>query len=247
MPIECSAQMWLIILLGSWMHAASAEAQQPANPWETELARVERALIEDASDKAARKATKLAKRISREAWHDPTLGATLARIAVVRAVTAHRGDDLDRALWWWHAALQLDARQARASTAAHAEADAFLREFSARTPKQRSRLRDGARPKLGLVAPPVLRARPPTLLRNDGATSARIREARVEVIADRFGQLHQPVVLEPRPHPLLIYAVLEWLIDLRAQPAEILDSASGRTEAAAALLDVEISLDARRR
>ncbi len=167
-----------------------------------------------------RKLAKLEERVLDEAWSGPDLDRVLAELALYRAIVDANLRRDRSALWYWHIATNLDSRVRGRDLAPYDRAGKLLYEFPLRARGEvpvgfENRELSPVHPS----TPPILPDVPiPVVLFNSAAARARAGDCRVEVIVDKEGRLHHPVVLSTYLHPVVNYAALRWLGGL--PPAE---------------------------
>lgn len=214
----------ILCLLGTcW---APAFAQRGTSEWGPELRKVQDVLAEQKWKLAKTKARKLAKKVAGSSWYGPDLGQVLAELDFAHAVAdANLGNDRE-AIWYWHIACNLDFRLRRRDLAPYGEAAKLLSEFPLR---RRGEVPPGfvvpeSSPLVPETPPQKPDYEPPVILNNTAAAQDRPPDAHVEVVIDKEGRLHQPVMVSDYLHPILIHAVLEWLFDFPpCEPRRIQD------------------------
>lgn len=168
-----------------------------------------------------RKADRLATDIRHEGWHGRGLKELLADVAMYQAVAFANLGQTEDAIWYWHVAQNVDHRIRDKNLDGYGSAAKLLREFPLRP-------RGKAPPNVHLVEqiygkfaparPPLEWA--PELLYNAAIASERAADVFIEMVVDRRGRAHHPVMKRPDIHPVLVYGVLVALRDVPAfEPA----------------------------
>ncbi len=204
----------ILLLASSSVHGADPEEIQ------SELEGIDAALRQQKWKPAKKRAQRLAASVVRESWYAKELDKILAELAFQQAAARANLGDRDGALWYWAIAQNLDFRIVRKDLEPYGAASKLLREFPLRTPGTvpagfRVYPRDGNDRAPGLPEIPV-----PKILSNTGATIDRPGDFAVELVLDEKGQMHQPVVISSHLHPIIVYFVLESMLDFpRFEPA----------------------------
>ena len=171
---------------------------------------------------ALKRARKLASTVVGRSWYDEDLEKLLAEIAFQQAAALANLGETDAAVWYWHTAQNLDFRIVKKDLAPYGAAAKLLREFP---------LRSVGEVPAGFITYPLsgrTRSSPPgmpeipapKILTNTGSTIDKPGDFKVELVLDEKGAMHHPVVLSPHLHPIVIYFVLEQMIDFpNFQPA----------------------------
>ncbi len=205
------------VLLVAVAAGHEAAAQRPGtDPWRPKVDKVDEQLRAGKWKSGQRKARRLAAEICAEGWYGRELKETLAELAFYQAAAAANLGERDAAAWYWHTAQNVDRRIRERDLAPYGEAGKLLRELRLRRP--------------GTAPPPFRLAEPdygkyrrarlteawaPVLSHNPGAAAERPGDLYVELIVDREGAVHHPVVLTGGANPVLVYGTLE---ALRAMP-----------------------------
>ena len=213
-----------VILLTALSGAAGVTSAQggkshiTSSKWWPELEEVDETLRKHRFKASLKQVRKLATEVTRRSWHGHDLQQILADLAFYQAVAA-ANLDLDRqAIWYWHVAWNLDFKMSKRDLAPYGDAGKVLREFPLRdTGEVPAGFNIRRSPHLGArkVTPPEapkLRANP-EILNNTGAAIDGSGDCHIEFIVDQEGLAHQPVIQSPHLHPIVIYAVLQWMLE----------------------------------
>lgn len=205
--------------------------------YQEELDTIHESLLAHKWKRGLRHARSLTETILRRSWHGKELQRMLSELALYQAVAEANLPRLRyEAIWHWHIAQNLDFKMRNRDLSPYGRAGALLREFPLR--------RQGSVPagfEVATTYPTGPRLDPPrkpgtatvpTVLNNTGAALEGSGDFKVEVIVDKYGRLHQPVVISTYLHPIVIYGSLEWLRDwapfqparLDGKPADYLDT-----------------------
>lgn len=212
---------WLLFVVISTLLLPLAVSAQDSrkihvdpSKWWPELERVEE-LARDHRFKPARRAIdRLTEKVLGSSWFGPDLRKVLARLAFLDAVTeANLGNDRE-AIWAWHMACNLDFKLRKVDFAPWGKAGDLLLEHPLRQRAQVPILFDqpvsaGA----GRIVRPEWPRNPvtPTILNNTGAAQEHQGDFEVELIIDKEGRPHHPVVISTHIHPVVTYATLRML------------------------------------
>lgn len=220
-----------------------AAAQRDTTEWWPEVEKVVSVLDEQKWKLARTKARKLADKVAGRSWYGPDLDRVMAELDFARAVAeANLGNDRV-ALWYWHMASNLDFRLRRRDLAPYGEAAKLFAEFPLR---RRGEVPPGfvvpeSSPTTPETPPKKPDYEPPVILNNTAAAQENPADAHVEVVIDEEGRLHHPVVVSDYLNPILIHALLEWLLDFPPCEPRRIDG-----EPAATLYDFSIAFRYRR-
>ncbi len=199
---------------------AVAGPVQGSSQWQEDLEQADAKLRDGKWKPGKRAARKLAEEVLFHGWHDRGLGQILAELACYQAVASANLGQKDEAIWFWHMAQNIDLKIRDKDLAPYGEAGKLLREFPLR-------LRGEAPPSFQVVEPIAGRfvhaakdpSWSPELPYNAGAQAERPGDLHVELIVDRHGQAHHPVVLATQ-HPIMVYGLLDVLRTMpRLKPA----------------------------
>lgn len=192
--------------------------------WDDQLTAIE-ARLEEGRWKPVRKAAaRLATDVATNAWSRADIDRLLAEACLYRAV-AEINLGLDReAIWHWETALHLQPRLAERDLSA----------WSGATSLTEYRLRRAGRMPPGLTAPrdvdllrleaPELEVAGSAMIQNRAAPVGElVPDVRVEVVVARDGALRRPRVITDYAHPVVVYGILEWLLELPPGRAARLD------------------------
>jgi hypothetical protein len=202
-----------------------APPQRPANTdWEAGIAEIDEKLAQHNWKAARRLAGRLAGTLVEEAWHQPGLRRTLARIARRQAIAEINLDRDPRAVWYWHLAWNLLPPTAtEKATLADLGRASVLLEFPLRP---LGKLPEGYTELTALESVEVERPKVtvdggPRLDNTSGLEGGVIPDLHVEVLIDRQGRLSYPVVNDTGVHPIIVYVAIDWLLDhSSARPAQ---------------------------
>ncbi len=197
--------------------AQSGKSHVMASKWRPEVEKIDEALRKHRFKAGLKQARRLAETVKSRSWHGPDLQQIMADLAFYQAVASANLGSEREAIWYWHIAWNLDFKTSKRDLAPYGDAGKILREFP---------LRDQDEVPAGFVVPrgphygvrveppegPRLRANP-RILNNTGATIDGSGDCHVEIVVDENGVLHQPVNLSPHRHPIVIYAVLQWMLE----------------------------------
>ncbi len=213
----------LVILLAFTLAAAARAEGSELGPsqWRDELAEVDAKLDAGKWKAAGRGARKLAEEILFHGWHDRELGRILAELALYQAVASANLGRRDEALWYWDMAQNLDFRIRKRDLTPYGETGELLREFPLRRQGRASPGFQLAEPRYGRFSRAVMEPGwAPVVPYNSGEQAERPGDLHLELIVDRHGQAHHPVLLTPDLHPVVIYGLLDALRTMpRFQPA----------------------------
>ena len=196
---------------------ARVEAQRAPNiDWGPQLARVGEKLAAHNWKAGRQQASKLARTVLEEAWHQRDLHRTLATIARHLAIAEINLNRDQEAVWHWHLAWNLSPPSAedRRALADLGRASVLL-EYPLR---QRRELPEGypqldSLERLQVVPPEVTVDAGPTLRNWSGLNAGLTPDLHVEVLIDRQGGLSYPVVDDTGVHPVIVYVAVDWLFD----------------------------------
>lgn len=205
-----------------WLAAAGGLAQDRTghvepSKWRPEVDKIDATLRKGRYKAGLQQARKLAGEVTTRSWHGRDLRQILADLAFYQAVAAANLGSKREAIWYWHVAWNLDFKTSQRDLSPYGEAGKLLREFPLRDEDAVPAgfdVRRGPHHGVRLDPPrgPELRARP-TIVNNTGAALAGSGDCRVEFIVDENGTIHQPVSLSPHLHPIVVYAVLQWMLE----------------------------------
>ncbi len=193
--------------------AAAAWAERPGlgpSQWQEGLNKVDAKLRAGKWKPGARAARKLAEEVLSHSWHDRELKRILAELAFYQAAASANLGQKDKAVWYWHMAQNVDRRIREKDLAPYGAAGNLLLEFPLR---QKGR----APPNFPVVEPVAGRfvhavkdpGWSPVVPYSPGH-GERSGDLHVELIVDRHGQPHHPVILTD-PHPIVVYGTLDAL------------------------------------
>ncbi|MCP4655591.1 MAG: hypothetical protein GY856_09255 [bacterium] len=210
----------LLILLTLPTFLAQPRIAAGESKWWPEVRKIDEQLRKQRWKISLRKLAKLEETVLDESWYGPDLHRVLAELALFQAIAGANLRHDRQAVWYWHIATNLDSRVRDRDLAPYGRAGKLLYEFPLRARgKVPVGFENRESPPGHPFKPPILPDVPmPTILFNSAAVRERAGDFRVEVIVDKEGRLHHPVVLSTYLHPVLNYAALRWLGDL--PPAE---------------------------
>jgi hypothetical protein len=213
-PLLIGALLWACL-------AAAAPAQGPRDSippsaWWPEVEEVEKTLLAGNYRRAEKQARRLGEEIQGKSWHGADLRDVLSRVALQQALAEANLGRRREALWHWHTALNIDPHIAEWDLSPYGDAAKLLVEFPLRREGVMPPGFENRRPRPGEEA---LRPRAPrfealAILNNTGAYIDRPGRFAAEVVVDKGGLLHHPVVLSTQHNPVIYYATLEWLLRL---------------------------------
>jgi hypothetical protein len=206
-------------LLAALLAAEPTRAQKshvPASQWWPEVREIDAQLRRHRWKPARKQARKLAETVSRRSWYGRDLGKVLAELSLYQAVAEANLGLRREAIWHWHMASNLDLAMRRRDLSPYGDAAKLLLEFPLRGRGQVPAPFRTRRP------PPGSRVEPPELpdieaypvFNNTGATLEGSGDFKAELIIDRAGALHQPVVLSDHLNPVIVFHVLNQLPEL---------------------------------
>ena len=210
------------LILGTALALTAAAQDSTRGPyqWQEDLEKADAKLREGKWKPGKRAARKLAEEVLFHGWHDRGLKQLLAELACYQAVASANLGQRDEAIWYWHMAQNIDRKIRQKDLTPYGDAGELLREFP---------LRDGgtAPPSFQVVEPIAGRfvhaakdpGWAPEVPYNQGAQDERPGDVHIELIVDRHGQPHHPVILAYQ-HPVVVYGLLEALRTMpRLKPA----------------------------
>ena len=218
MRIQAITAVFTVLMLAST--TAEAGPRHFGGDWEHELEEVDEKLRAGKWKAGHRGARKLAEEILFHGWHDRQLKRILAEVGFFRAAAAANLGRKDEALWYWYVAQNVDRRIREKDLSPYGEASKLLREFPLRR-------KGTAPPSFGVVEPRYGRFTravldkewSPVIPNNMAAQEERPGDVHVELIVDRNGQPHHPVMLT-HLHPVVTYGILDALFVMpRLEPA----------------------------
>ena len=199
---------------------SEARAERPgvdASHWWDEVAKADR-MLRAGRWRAGKSAAKaLAAKVVRQSWYGAELRKVLAELAFLRAAAAANLGKRDEALWYWQMAQNIDFRIRRKDPAPYGEAGKLLREFPLRKRGEAPAGFRIVRPAYGKkfhYAVPTKRWAP-TIPLNAGARIEGVGDIKIELVIDRFGVPHHPVIVSTYSHPVVMYGALD---ELRTMP-----------------------------
>lgn len=200
----------ILILLA--LSPAPSEGGATSEHWPA-LEKIDAALRSGKWKPARKQAQKLAAAVVKTSWYGAELDKVLAELAFQQAAALANLGERDEAIWYWHIAQNLDFRIVRKDLAPYGDAAKLLREFPLRTPGKvpagfRTYPRDG-----NDRAPGLPKISEQKILTNTGATIDKPGDCAVELVLDAAGKTHQPVVISTHLNPIVIYYVLEEMLE----------------------------------
>ena len=205
--------LWLVVVLGILVAPRAGGDDLTASPWWPSLVKIDERLLEGKWKVAAKIARKLAVEAEGKSWRDPALRHIMTDVALFRAIAAANLGERQAAIHYWHIALNIDSRRARQrDLTAYGDAAKILFEFPLRRKGEippgfevlRSPYRKG-------FERPVIPKSERTVIENTGAWRDRPPNFHAEVLLDKEGRIHQPVMTS-ETHPVLAYATLEFFL-----------------------------------
>lgn len=190
--------------------------------WRAEMDKVDERLRAGNWKSGRRSARRLAERILGESWHGRGLKEVLSELALYQAVAEANLGNRQDAVWSWHMAQNVDHRIRKRDLSPYGEAEKLLREFPLRArgqvPLSFHVVRRGYGPRFS--RPVLAKGWAPALPHNSAAQRERVPDLHLEIIVDRRGQAHHPVVLSGDPNPVILYGVLDAMRTMpRFEPA----------------------------
>jgi hypothetical protein len=204
--------------------ATSLARAQGSSAWWSRVDLIDASLRDARWTDARQSARQLADEILHKAWNDPELDSVLAELAFYQAVANANLDLRDQAIWDWYTALNLDKWIAARDLSPYGKAAKLFMEFPLRRIGEMPTRFEQRDPALYQSASSPLppRVSVPNLFNDDGATQRGSTDLKIELIVDRSGDLHQPIVISRHLPPVVVYAGLDWLRDLpKFEPAEL--------------------------
>ena len=218
--ISAALLAWLVSAPGPRAQTLSSnvDGHVPPGEYQKELEEAEESLRQHKWKAGLRKARRLAETLTLRSWYGKELGRMLSELALFQAVAEANLGKREEALWHWHIAQNLSFKMRNRDLSPYDEASKLLLEFP---------LRKLGEVPVGFVVPdtypggPIMKSarQPeksswPTVLNNTGAALEGSGNFHAEVIVDKKGHLHQPVVTSTHLHPIVIYSSLEWLREI---------------------------------
>ena len=204
-----------------WMSVPPAASPQQFSrsgnsEWSDEISKLAELLRKHKWKGARSGARALGKKVLSKSWYGPDLGRVLAQIALTQAIAEANLHNDREAIWYWHIATNLDFRLRKSNLSAYGEAADLLYEHLLRAKGEMPAGFENLEvtPTTPSTRPVAPEMEPPTILNNTAAVREKPGDFHVEVVVDKFGELHHPVVISTYLHPIVIYAVLEWIRDL---------------------------------
>ncbi len=200
--------------------ATAASAEKPglsASQWQDELDKVDAKLRAGNWKKGQRAARRTAEDIVRQSWYGAELRRILAELAFYQAAAAANMGQNEEAIWYWHIAQNVDPRIRKKDPAPYGDAGKLLREFLLRKRGEAPARFRVARPGYGkrFHHPVPAAGWAPSIPMNAGAKLEGAGHIRVELIVDRQGRPHHPVLISTYLHPVVVYSALD---SLRTMP-----------------------------
>jgi hypothetical protein len=187
-----------------------------ASEWTPEIEKVDAILRKGKWKQGHRLAKKTTQELIRRSWYGAGLRESLTDLAVLLAVAEANLGRREDAIWHWHMAQNLDSRVRKRDLTPYGDAAKLLYEFPLRG--------SGEVPAPFKVRETTVYSkvekpksdRPPqkTILNNTAAVRERPGNFHAEIIVDRQGKTHQPVVTSGHLHPIVLFATLEWLREI---------------------------------
>ncbi len=232
---EAIAGIFAVLALTATVAGAGPGGHAGAD-WRAEMEEVDAKLVAGKWKSGKRAARKLAEEILAHGWHDRQLKQILAELAFFQAAAAANLGQNEEAIWYWFVAQNVDFKIREKDLAPYGETGKRLLAFP---PRQRGRAPPSfqvAEPRYGRFTRAVLsHAWSPVMPYNSAAHRERPGDVHVELIIDRHGRPHHPVILT-HVHPVVTYGILD---ALRGMP--FLEPARDSGEPVASLFKYVIS------
>lgn len=202
-----------LLLLAS---PASAERQRPGldqSEWRDEVDKIDQDLRAGKWKPSKRAANRLAEQVVRLSWYGVGLREILSELAFQQAAAAANLGRRDEAVWYWQMAQNIDPRIRDKDFAPYGEAGKLLREFPLRKKGEVPARFRVVRPSFNRVFkyPRPAENWYPSIPLNAAAKVERIGDLKVELIVDKEGKPHHPVLVSTYQHPVVIYGALDAL------------------------------------
>lgn len=196
----------------------------PVSEWSSEVTRVDGLLRQGKWKQGLKQARKVTDQLLSKSWYGAGLRESLTDLAVLLAVAEANLDRKDDAVWHWYIAQNLDRRVRKRDLSPYGKAAKLLLEYPLRRLHE---IPPGFEIRDQTLYSKVERPEPKEppradILNNTAAVREKPGDFQVELVVDKEGHIHHPVVMSDYLHPIVIYAVLEWLRKLPAlEPARI--------------------------
>jgi len=195
-----------VLLLPTHLPAAVSE-------WTPEVAKVDDLLRKGKWKLGRKQAEKVVEELLSKSWYGAGLRESLTDLAVLLAVAEANLDRKDDALWHWYMAQNLDRRVWNRDLTPYGKAAKLLLEFPLR---RRGEVPAGFEVRsLTLYSdverPEAKKSPQKEILNNTAAVRERPGNLHVELVVDKEGRIHHPVLASDHLHPIIVYAVLDWL------------------------------------
>ncbi len=209
----CRKEMTWIVLALAAVLLVPATVPAAVSEWTPEVARVDEILRKGKWKLGRKEAAKVTDQLLSKSWYGAGLRESLSDLAVLLAVAEANLGRRDDAIWHWHVAQNLDPRVRHRDLSPYGDAAKLLLEFPLR---RRGEIPAGFEIRdqtlYSKVRKPKPKERPrKTILNNTAAVREKPGDFHVEIVVDKEGRIYHPVVVSDYMHPIVIYAVLEWL------------------------------------
>ncbi len=216
----------MLIALPGW---AQWPGETAPSVWWEQTAALELDLQEGKWRKVAKQAPRLGREMTAKSWFHTDLRRLFAEVSLFEAIALANLNQDDEAVWMWHAAQNLHRPIADRDLRSYGRAAKLLYEHPLRArgeiPFRWREIPRGPIRGTSLVRPKrVKEVDKPIILQSSAVKTERkiTRPVKVEVIYDKTGQPHQPVLtFPPDVHPAVAWAVLRTLPDRPVLPARL--------------------------
>ncbi len=207
-----------------------AQTGVEASAWWEEMKEMDQDLLAGKWKKVAKEAPKLARNMTEHSWYHPDLTKLFAEVSLYEAIAAANLNKDAHAIWLWHIAQNLFRDIRDRDLVPYGRAAKLLYEHPLRArgevPFRWRGMPQG--PLRGTsFAPPRHddSGDKPVVLSSTAVQIDRrsvLRPVHVEVIYDREGRPHQPVVtFPPDVHPAVTWAVVRFIPTRKTEPAHL--------------------------
>lgn len=229
--VRCRLAAWFVCLLIALPVDGQWPGETAPSVWWEEAGALEKDLQDGKWRKVARQAPRLGREMTARSWFHPDLRRLFAEVSLFEAIALANLNQDDEAVWMWHAAQNLHRPVADRDLKPYDRAAKLLYEHPLRArgeiPFRWREIPQGPIQGTSLVRPKrVKEVDKPIILQSPAAKTERkiTRPVRVELIYDKTGQPHQPVLtFPPDVHPAVAWAVLRTLPERPVLPARLDD------------------------
>ncbi len=208
-----------LVVLALWLLVAtvvSAERQRPGldqSEWRDEVDKIDADLRAGKWKPSKRAANRVAQQVVRQSWYGVGLREVLSELAFQQAVAAANLGRRDEAVWFWLMAQNVDPRIRDKDFAPYGEAGKLLREFPLRRKGEVPARFRVVRPSFTRIFkyPRPIKGWYPTIPLNAAAKIEGVGDLKVELIVDKEGKPHHPVLVSTYQHPVVVYGALDAL------------------------------------